>query len=166
MTIFIARSPSVCNICCRRWAFLFPPFNPIPMKNTLRPLQVGVATVLRPTPCRITLLILFFLVTSHIGYSQTVYVTKTGEKYHDDGCRYLSRSKISTTLQDAKANGYTGCSVCKPSSTVKPSTQKVMSTPAPAPVRKATSTQCTGMTKAKKRCLRMTTSANGRCYQH
>lgn len=144
----------------------FSTFNRIPMKNPLGPLQAGIATILRATPCRITLLILFFFLTSQIGYSQTVYVTKTGEKYHDDGCRYLSRSKISTTLQDAKENGYTACSVCKPSSTVKSSTQKVTSTPAPAPVRKATSTQCTGMTKANKRCLRMTTSANGRCYQH
>jgi hypothetical protein len=24
----------------------------------------------------------------------TVYVTRTGAKYHRDGCRYLSRSKI------------------------------------------------------------------------
>jgi competence protein ComEC len=45
---------------------------------------------------------------------ETVYVTKTGKKYHRATCRYLSRSKISTSLKDAKANGYTACSVCKP----------------------------------------------------
>jgi competence protein ComEC len=45
---------------------------------------------------------------------QTVYITKTGKKYHTATCRYLSRSKISTSLKDAKANGYTPCSVCKP----------------------------------------------------
>jgi micrococcal nuclease len=44
----------------------------------------------------------------------TVYITRTGEKYHRDGCRYLSRSKIATTLRDAVANGYGPCSVCKP----------------------------------------------------
>jgi hypothetical protein len=146
--------------------FCFHLLNPIPMKNPLGPLQARIAMILRATPCRIAVLILFLILTSQIGYSQTVYVTRTGAKYHNDGCRYLSRSKISTTIQDAKESGYTACSVCKPSSTVKPSTQKVTSTPAPAPVRKATSTQCTGMTKANKRCLRMTTSANGRCYQH
>ena len=43
-----------------------------------------------------------------------VYITRTGEKYHRDGCRYLSRSKIATTLKDAVANGYGPCSVCKP----------------------------------------------------
>lgn len=43
----------------------------------------------------------------------TVYVTKTGEKYHRDGCRYLSKSKIPISLSDAKS-GYGPCSVCNP----------------------------------------------------
>ena len=45
---------------------------------------------------------------------QTVYITKTGKKYHRAGCRYLASSKIPRTLKDAQANGYTPCSVCKP----------------------------------------------------
>jgi hypothetical protein len=44
----------------------------------------------------------------------TVYITKTGSKYHRDGCRYLSKSKIAITLKQAKDSGYTPCSVCKP----------------------------------------------------
>jgi competence protein ComEC len=44
----------------------------------------------------------------------TVYITKTGEKYHTSGCRYLSSSKIPISLKDAKARGYGPCSVCKP----------------------------------------------------
>ena len=43
----------------------------------------------------------------------TVYVTRTGAKYHRDGCRYLSRSKIPMALNDA-VKRYTPCSVCKP----------------------------------------------------
>lgn len=43
-----------------------------------------------------------------------VYVTKTGKKYHRSSCRYLSRSKIRTTLKEAKRRGYTACKVCKP----------------------------------------------------
>lgn len=43
-----------------------------------------------------------------------VYVTKTGEKYHRGTCRYLSKSKIKTTLGEAKRRGYTACKVCKP----------------------------------------------------
>ena len=44
----------------------------------------------------------------------TVYITKTGEKYHRDGCRYLSRSRIQTTLKAALERGLGPCSVCKP----------------------------------------------------
>jgi len=44
----------------------------------------------------------------------TVYITKTGAKYHSAGCRYLSRSMIPISLKDAVARGYTPCSVCNP----------------------------------------------------
>jgi hypothetical protein len=46
--------------------------------------------------------------------TQTVYVTRTGKRYHRDGCRYLSMSKIPISLKDAKTNGYTPCKVCHP----------------------------------------------------
>jgi Fibronectin type III domain. len=44
----------------------------------------------------------------------TVYITKTGEKYHRDGCGSLSRSKIAISRAEAIARGYTPCKVCKP----------------------------------------------------
>ncbi len=43
-----------------------------------------------------------------------VYVTKTGEKYHSEGCRYLKKSKIEKSLEDAIDEGYEPCSVCHP----------------------------------------------------
>ncbi|BCS85433.1 hypothetical protein prwr041_13260 [Prevotella herbatica] len=46
--------------------------------------------------------------------AQTVYITKTGSKYHSDGCRYLSRSCIPINLSEAKFEGYDPCSVCDP----------------------------------------------------
>ncbi|MGB3344031.1 MAG: hypothetical protein WBA61_08975 [Aequorivita sp.] len=45
---------------------------------------------------------------------ETVYVTKTGSKYHRGTCQYLKKSKIRTTKSEAKNNGYTACSRCKP----------------------------------------------------
>lgn len=45
---------------------------------------------------------------------QTVYVTNTGKKYHLDGCRSLSKSKIPISLSEAKAQGYTPCGICNP----------------------------------------------------
>lgn len=44
----------------------------------------------------------------------TVYITATGNKYHLDGCSYLSDSKIAISLVDACKKGYGPCSVCKP----------------------------------------------------
>jgi micrococcal nuclease len=44
----------------------------------------------------------------------TVYITRTGAKYHSSGCRYLSRSMIPISLKDAVARGYTPCLVCSP----------------------------------------------------
>jgi hypothetical protein len=45
---------------------------------------------------------------------QTVYVTRTGKKYHRAGCRYLSHSSIPISLKDAQARGYEPCEVCRP----------------------------------------------------
>jgi len=42
-----------------------------------------------------------------------VYVTRTGECYHADGCRYLSSSRIPIALKDAR-DKYRPCSVCDP----------------------------------------------------
>ena len=55
----------------------------------------------------------FLLLTSNI-FSQTVYITKTGEKYHKKGCQYLKYSSRSIDLKDAINAGYEPCKVCKP----------------------------------------------------
>ena len=44
----------------------------------------------------------------------TVYITRTGSKYHRGGCRYLKRSKIPMSLKDAVSSGYAPCKVCSP----------------------------------------------------
>lgn len=46
------------------------------------------------------------------SYSVTVYVTKTGSKYHRSTCSYLRQSKIAISLDSAKSQGYTACSRC------------------------------------------------------
>lgn len=43
----------------------------------------------------------------------TVYRTNTGKKYHRDGCSYL-KSKIKTTVSEARSMGLTPCSRCNP----------------------------------------------------
>jgi hypothetical protein len=46
---------------------------------------------------------------------QTVFVTRTGKKYHRDGCQYLRQSKRKIELSSATKKGYTPCKVCRPS---------------------------------------------------
>lgn len=46
--------------------------------------------------------------------SSTVYITKTGSKYHTGSCRYLKKSKIAISKSAAISQGYTACKVCKP----------------------------------------------------
>lgn len=43
-----------------------------------------------------------------------VYITKSGTKYHRDGCRYLRGGKIPVDFSKLDTNKYTPCSVCKP----------------------------------------------------
>jgi hypothetical protein len=46
----------------------------------------------------------------------TVYITKTGEKYHRDGCSSLRTSRYAVSLKEAVARGYGPCKNCKPPS--------------------------------------------------
>jgi len=45
--------------------------------------------------------------------TQTVYITRTGAKYHRSSCRYLKYSQIPISLEKAKHN-YGPCAVCRP----------------------------------------------------
>jgi hypothetical protein len=44
----------------------------------------------------------------------TVYITRTGERYHRGSCHHLRRSKIAIKKSEAIAQGYTPCKVCRP----------------------------------------------------
>jgi hypothetical protein len=44
--------------------------------------------------------------------TRTVYITRTGKKYHGPNCQYLSRSKIPISLKEARKQNYTACSRC------------------------------------------------------
>jgi len=46
--------------------------------------------------------------------TETVYITRTGKKYHRENCRYLATSRIPMSLKHAQAKGYTACKVCQP----------------------------------------------------
>jgi hypothetical protein len=45
---------------------------------------------------------------------RTVFVTRTGVRYHRDGCMYLRLSRIPVELGEAVRMGYSPCKVCRP----------------------------------------------------
>ncbi|WP_339700894.1 hypothetical protein [Algoriphagus aquimarinus] len=114
----------------------------------------------------------FFLFAAQL-YSQTVFITKTGAKYHKESCRY-SKTGWASDLAAAKKRGLTGCLVCKPSST-----ETVEAKPIPlsagssktepskeAKPAQATSSQCKATTKAGVRCSRKSATGSSYCWQH
>ena len=88
------------------------------MKRVLLGLIIVVAALAAVAPSLVHALDHLTL-TAAVGAQQdpatiTDYITRTGEKYHRDGCRYLRQSRIATTLHEAVNRGFGPCSVCKP----------------------------------------------------
>ncbi len=44
----------------------------------------------------------------------TVYITKSGTKFHRDGCSSLSKSRIAISYEDAVSRGFEPCGRCAP----------------------------------------------------
>jgi len=111
----------------------------------------------------------------------TVYVTRTGTKYHRAGCRHLARSQIPMALADA-VKQFEPCSVCHPpvlgdtpsaipATTAKavparrvPSTGVAAPTPAPQPTPAAG--RCQAITKKGSQCSRRARAGSAYCWQH
>lgn len=103
---------------------------------------------------------LFSLTSQAALYGQTVYITKTGEKYHKEDCGYLKYSKIKVSLSDVK-DLYSPCSACKPPSNIQAASKFGSSE-----TNESLATQCTGKTKEGRRCLNRTKDPSGRCHHH
>lgn len=139
------------------------------------------------TLTKVLLSLVLLLFVSAATLAQTVYVTRTGAKYHRGTCRYLHSSKIPTTLANAKES-YTACSVCRPPTEVTEEEQEQVkieeveeenaspkvpakTTPSAKPATSPPTTvskarQCSASTKSGLRCKRTTTSSSGKCWQH
>jgi micrococcal nuclease len=109
-----------------------------------------------------------------VTVATTVYVTRTGAKYHRAGCRHLARSQLPMELKDAAAR-YGPCSVCQPptlAATTSPPAQTpavpaAFATPKPAAAKPAqTSSRCQATTKKGTQCLRNAQAGRAYCWQH
>ncbi|TYP99009.1 hypothetical protein C7447_102327 [Tenacibaculum adriaticum] len=123
---------------------------------------------------KVFLIVISIVFTSN-SIAQTVFTTKTGEKYHKKSCRYLKYSKKEIKLKEAKKRGCIACKVCKPislitsyktSNTTSNSLTNSNKRSTTSSIKKTIATRCTGKTKSRIRCKRKTKNANGRCYQH
>jgi len=121
-----------------------------------------------------TIKLLFLILT--LAYvlnvsAQSVYTTKTGEKYHTTTCSYLKYSKNEITLEKAISLGYQACNVCKPTAnntknSATSTTSNSISNSTTSTTKTAKAVPCSGKTKSGARCKRKNTNSNGRCYQH
>ena len=109
-------------------------------------------------------------VTTSSADDEIVYVTKTGQCYHRDGCRSLRASRIPMSLQEAAAR-YRPCNICKPP--VLASAPKSEARPQgrgeavkEAPKRAASGGQCKAVTKKGTRCKRKAQPGSDYCWQH
>jgi endonuclease YncB( thermonuclease family) len=65
---------------------------------------------------KFSIITLLIALSTILSYAEdiTVYITKTGKKYHVSGCSSLSKSKIPISLSDAINAGFGPCGNCKP----------------------------------------------------
>jgi hypothetical protein len=97
---------------------------------------------------------------------QVVYVTRTGTKYHRDGCSFLARSKLPVALKDVGSHG--PCSVCKPPTLGKggPASVAVPAALRSAPAPPAADFRCQAITKKGTQCSRRAQAGSSYCWQH
>lgn len=115
-----------------------------------------------------TVIVFTFFFSFQDIFSQTVYVTRTGKKYHSADCRYL-KSSIPINLKDAVSRGYTACSRCNPpqlsenNATTKEKSSSVTSSSTKSNV---TSGRCQATTKKGTQCSRKAKQGSNYCWQH
>jgi micrococcal nuclease len=98
--------------------------------------------------------------------AQLVYLTRTGTKYHREGCRYLARSQIPIALKDAVR--YEPCSVCKPPTlqAAEKAPAVVQAVPPSTSTPPASPGRCQAITKKGSQCSRRAQAGSSYCWQH
>ena len=104
--------------------------------------------------------LLILLLLSFSAKAQEVYKTPSGAKYHLATCRMVKNVSAKITLAEAAKLGLAPCKICAPVF-IAGAIQKPKNTQG-----QSATLQCSGYTKAGKRCKHMTGIGNGYCYQH
>ena len=109
----------------------------------------------------------FILILTSFLLAQTVYVTKTGKKYHRVGCSFLKTTSSAISLQDAVDQGYTPCSRCNPPTlTSKTSEVKTTQKKVNDEMHLVQRGRCQAITKKGTQCSRQAEPGSKYCWQH
>jgi methylphosphotriester-DNA--protein-cysteine methyltransferase len=66
------------------------------------------------------LYLLSYLVFAYLfTFSQTVYISESGKKFHKKNCSVANTGKSGIALGEAQKRGYQACKVCKPDEAVE-----------------------------------------------
>lgn len=97
---------------------------------------------------------------------ELVYVTRTGTKYHRDGCRFLAQSRSPMALEDVGSRE--PCGVCKPPTLHNSGAAApvVSNPPQSAPRGPAAASRCQAITKKGTQCSRSAQAGSSYCWQH
>jgi micrococcal nuclease len=102
--------------------------------------------------------------TNDASAETTVYITRTGRKYHREGCRSLARSMIAISLADAVLR-YGPCGICSPPTLGSPGPAGITQ-PKPQRTPSGGSGRCQAITKKGTQCKRSARAGSSYCWQH
>lgn len=95
------------------------------------------------------------------AFSQSLYKTPSGKKYHLAECRMVNNVSQKVTVDQVLQLGLEPCKICNPRDI------NLLSASSENKSKGNTSTvQCKGYTKNGTRCKHMTSIGNGYCFQH
>ncbi|TWV92756.1 DUF5763 domain-containing protein [Chitinophaga pinensis] len=125
----------------------------------------------------IVLLLVYILLLLMPGlYSQSVYKTPYGKKYHTADCRMVKNVSQRLSLTEARRMHLDPCRICHPEvqESLIPPVQQLLQQPIEQtseknqkkPAGTGNTVRCQGITKKGTRCKHMTSIGNGYCFQH
>lgn len=114
---------------------------------------------------RSCIILLFILLAfAETSFTQNVYKTPSGQKYHLASCHMVKNvSQKLNSDSEIRAYGLTPCKICKPPAQ---SALTFTGTTTNKAVGTSATVRCKGKTQRGTQCQHMTRLANGYCFQH
>lgn len=112
---------------------------------------------------KVRILFFFIVFFSANAYSQMVYKTPSGTKYHLSNCRMVKNVSSKLTIDKARREGLSPCKICNAPTG---NTLGIYSSSTKKTNGINSKNRCIGITKRGTRCKHFTRIGNDYCYQH